>query len=200
LSAARTFRKDAGLPEILEFEGLSEEKITEICKKADEIEFNALTGKEKFNKSRDKKHNAIKKKALIEYWNKIGYIPQGALYNEELGDANYQGEQRDTIDHCLQTRLAEAQTLPEKLEVVLFCQDLAEFRDYEKPHPELKELEKQFREEIEKQGLTPIRHVKKNFERQIFSIKYNGEADPWGTIRKGRDKKQREKERQEQFE
>lgn len=177
---ARTFRKEAGLPEIPEYEGLSEEKIQEICKKADEVELNSLTVEQRFNKERDKKHNAKKKLAMIDYWQKIGYVPQGVVYSEELGDLNYTGKQRDTIDHYLETRLADAQTLPEKLDVVLTCQDMAEHKNIVEIHPELQELEKQFREEMDKQGLKPLRHVKKDYVRGRFTLKYNGEDDPWG--------------------
>ena len=197
---ARTFRKEAGLPEIPEYEGLSEEKIQEICKKADEVELNSLTVEQRFNKERDKKHNAKKKLAMIDYWKKIGYIPQGVVYSEELGDLNYTGKQRDTIDHYLDSRLQEAKTLPEKLEIVLTAQDLAEYKDILGIHPELYELEKQFRKEIEKQGLKPLKHTKKNYAPSRFTLKYNGEDDPWGfnknTFTPFPDQREEEKKRQ----
>lgn len=199
-SMARTFRKEAGLPEIPEYEGLSEEKILEICKKADEVELNSLTVEQRFNKERDKKYNAQKKLAMIDYWEKTGYIPQGVVYDEELGDLNYSGKQKDTIDHYLETRLADAQTLPEKLDVVLTCQDMAEYKNIVEAHPELQELENQFREEIEKQGLKPLRHVKKKYAEGRFTLKYNGEDDPWGfnknTFTPPPDEREEERKRQ----
>ena len=177
---ARVFRKEAGLPEIPEYDGLSEEKIQEICKKADEVELNSLTVEQRFNKERDKKYNAQKKLAMIDYWKKIGYVPQGVVYSEELGDQNYDGKQRDTIDHYLETHLAQAKTLPEKLEVILTTKDIAEHRNTIEAHPELDRLEKEFREEIEKQGLKPLKHIKKKYAEGRFTLKYNGEDDPWG--------------------
>lgn len=194
-SLARQFRKDAGLPEIAEFEGLSEEKIQEICKKADTIEFEALPRSVQFHKKKDKKSNLVKKRALIDYWEKIGYIPQGVLYDEELGDENYQGEQRDTIDHCLKTKLEAAKDLPEKLEAVLFCKDMMECRDFKKPHPEIEELEKQFRQEMEEKGIKPIKHIKRTFDKKLFTIKFQGQEDPWGLLRTGKRPAEREAER-----
>ena len=177
---ARTFRKEAGLPEIPEYKGLSEEKIQEICKRADEVELNSLTVEQRFNKERDKKHNAKKKLAMIDYWEKIGYVPQGVVYSEELGDLNYTGKQRDTIDHYLETRLADAKTLPEKLDVVLTAIDIAEYKGIVDNHPELNELRESFNKEIKEQGLTPLRHIKKKYAEGRFTLKYNGEDDPWG--------------------
>ena len=177
---ARTFRKEAGLPEIPEYDGLSEEKIQEICQKADDAELNSLTVEQRFNRERDKKHNALKKLAMIDYWEKTGYVPQGVVYSEELGNMNYTGKQRDTIDHYLETRLSSAQTLPEKLDVVLTCQDMAEHKNILDIHPELCELEKQFREQMDAQGLKPLQHIKKDYVGGRFTLKYNGEDDPWG--------------------
>ena len=34
--------------------------------------------------------------------------------------------------------------------------------------------------EMEKQGLKPLRHVKKQYVAGRFTLKYNGEDDPWG--------------------
>lgn len=66
-TAARTFRKDANMPEIPEFENLSEEKILEICAKADQLQINKLTSRQRANKMRDDKYNKIKVLATQDY-------------------------------------------------------------------------------------------------------------------------------------
>lgn len=200
-SLARAFRKEVGLPEIPEYEGLSEEKIAEICKKADNVEYSKLTVKQRRAIERDKKYNTKKKLAMIDYWEKIGYIPQGAVYITDLGDQNYTGKQRDTIDHYLETRVRDAKTLPEKLDAVLTARDIAEYRDIVSLHPELDELEAKFRKEIEEQGLKPLEHVKKEYERWKFGLKYCGEVDPWGYAKLYADRiKERAKAAEEEFE
>ena len=90
-TAARRFRKDAGLPEIPEYENLPEEKILEFCEKADKMHLDKLTYQKRRNKIRSAESNRIKVLAVQEYWRKTGYIPYGAT------DENWDGQQVDGI-------------------------------------------------------------------------------------------------------
>ena len=67
-----------------------------------------------------------------------------------------------------------------------------------------KSTSKKQREEIEKQGLKPLRHVKKKYAEGRFTLKYNGEDDPWGFNRTYQENKRaqekRVKESKEQLE
>lgn len=190
---ARTFRKDGGLPEIPEYQNLSEEKIKEICQKADEVELNSLTKAERANKLRDKKFNSEKKLAMIDYWEKTGYIPQGVVYSEELGDKNYTGAQRDTIDEYLSRLMKRDYNSQEKLNQVLYLKDLIEIKMITKPHPELDELEQQLRKEIEEQGLQPYPYIK----RENGNIRNYNIASCTQPAREDRKKREMEKIKEE---
>ena len=176
---ARLFRKEAELPEIPEFEGLSEEKIMEICKKADEVELNSLTKGERTNRERDTKFNLMKKRAMIDYWKKIGYIPQGVVYDYELGDENYDGKQYDTVTWMLEFKVKPAETLQDKLEQLLITIDVAEYKKEIKDHPELFTMEAELRKEMAEKGIEPLKHEKRYYNKKGFRLRFQGEENPW---------------------
>lgn len=171
-SEARDYRKTLGLPEIEEYEGLTEEEILKFCKKADDIKFNKLPKNTQFRIKMDKKINGIKSQAMKDYWQKINYLPMGT-------GIDYDGEKRDTIDHYLKTRIVDDLNSAEKLDFVRNAIDLAEQRNILDKHPELYELEEKYKKEVEEQGLEEIVHIKKQVDTHIKSLKYNGEEGPW---------------------
>jgi len=173
---ARIFRQDAGLPEIPEYENLSEAKIQEYCKRADALKVNKMTATERRNKQRDDKYNKLKTLAIQDYWIKTNYTPMGAT------DKNWTGEQVDTVDCYLSCHLPESDNPVDKLETVRIARDIGEWKNEAQNHPELDELEAQFLKEIEELNLTPINHVKKEFKENAFTLKYKGEEDPWGIM------------------
>ena len=89
---ARTFRKMSNRPEIPEYEGLSEEKILQLCKAADKIAFDALPKHKQSRILKDRKSNGMKVAAVREKWKEDGYKPIGVFRDE------YDGEVGDIID------------------------------------------------------------------------------------------------------
>jgi len=172
---AREFRKAAGLPEIEEYKDFPEEKILEYCAKADEVRFSKLNSREKANKRRDNKHNRLKVKAMHEYWKRTNYTPMGA-------DITWTGKQLDTVDCYLAAKLPEVTSPVDKLEIVRCARDIGEWKNEAQNHPELDELEAQFKKEIEEQGLTEIPHVKREYDGNTFTLKYKGQENPWGVL------------------
>lgn len=71
----------------------------------------------------------------------------------------------------LQSTFYLAQTLPEKLDEVIYAEELAEYNKVEEKHPELYELEEKLRKEIKEAGLRPLIHKKRHI------IKNNGMYD-----------------------
>lgn len=173
-TAARTFRKDAGLPEIPEYADLEESKILEYCKKADKINLDKLTSKQRKNKQRDDKFNKLKTLAMQDYWKKTNYTPMGAT------DKNWDGDNIDSVDRYLINNLPKAKNLTEKLETVLIAQEIGEWKNEIKDHPELEEIISRIKEELKEAGIEPLPYVKKEFKKHIFDLKYNGQDDPWG--------------------
>lgn len=166
---ARQFRKDAGLPEIPEFQGLDEEKILEICKKTDDLIFSQLPKKKQRNKLKDDRNNAKKKKGLLLYWKENpDDIPMYPTNPE------YTGPTRDEIDSYIKKHIdIDNIGLQEKLDEVRNAIDFAIEIEAINKHMDLYELEKELQNEIIKNGLTEIPHVKKEFQ-GIATSKYKG--------------------------
>lgn len=158
-TAARRFRREASLPELPEFETLTEEEILKICKKADEAIAKELSPTAQKIEDRKKRSSLRKTAGMFRYWEEIGYKPQGVVYYEELGDLNYKGETRDTVDHLLETKYDPNGDVRERLEMVLKIQELAKVKGEKDKHPELDQMEKELRKEIEEKGLQPLTHV-----------------------------------------
>lgn len=161
-SLARIFRKEFNLPEIPEFEGKTEEEIKAITDIADKEELAGLS-KTQIKRQEINKRNALtRKKAEYKYWTSLGYIPRGILYDEM-----YDGEVRDAVDNYIRATFNLAKTLPEKLDEVLYAQELAEYLNKKEEHQELFDLEKKLRKDIESLGQRPLIHKK----RKINNVK-----------------------------
>lgn len=156
-SMARIFRKEFNLPEIPEFEGKTEEEIKAITDIADEEKLAGLPQKKKTRKRINDRNKIINKKAQYKYWTSLGYIPKGILFDEM-----YDGELRDEVDDYLRHTFNLAKTLPEKLDEVLYAQELAEYFNKKEEHQELWDLEIKLRKDIEALGQRPLIHKKRD--------------------------------------
>jgi len=186
-TAAREYRQTVGLEEIPEFKELSEEKILELNKKADKIFWDSIPYKKRKQMEHDKKYNDIKIKGAHKIWEETGYIPMGSI----AGD--YKGKQRDTVDYYLESRLKDATNAAQKLDIVRGARDIANYRLTLEKHPELDELEKQFKDEVKKEGLEEIEHITlKQKETDLFNVKLGKEINPWGIIPPSRSLKEKQ--------
>ena len=194
-TAARRFRKDAGLPEIPEYENLPEEKIQEFCEKADKMSLDRLPYQIRRNKTRSKESNKIKTLAVQEYWRKTNYIPYGAT------DENWDGEQVDGVEIYLANTMVDANSPVDKLDIILTAREIAEYKGKLDKHPELDELEARYRKQIEEAGLQPKEHVPIKIKPTKFTLTYKGNSNPWGieNISVGEElhKKRMERDKQE---
>lgn len=174
-SLARQWRKDSGVPEIPEYAGLSEKQIKKYCQKADEKELMKL-GKHKRRQVLYNKKEALKNKiAQREYWEKTGYVPMGALWDEELGDKNWTGPQRTAVDAILAR--AEREEDPEKKEIL--------YKKAEMVKLELEEEQKEFKESVElakeiedriKQERVRLHNIEVKEDRDYFTYGYSDES------------------------
>ena len=182
-TAACKFRRVMGLPDPPEFEGLSEEERAEKIKKADDAKLAGLTGRarklEKKRRFNDYNERPIKGK----FWTSLGIMPIGIL-----ADKDYTGPVEDQVDRYIQATFNLAKTLPEKLDEVLYAEELAEYNHLEEKHPELYELEKKIREDMAKAGMRPLLHKKRlimsargNFSGNIQELNKDGEL-MWTSI------------------
>lgn len=156
-SFARKYRKDAGKDEIDEYKDLSEEKIQELCQKADEQWKSVLTRAQKKNIKKEHKSNTQKTIATHLLWEQNGYKPMGV----QTGENEYKGEQRDTVDHFMSVFYKEDDTLQNRLETVLDAMDIRAIKVNIGEHLELEELRDQILKEMEEKGEKPIVHINK---------------------------------------
>ena len=185
---AREFRQYTNTPEIPEYEGLTEEEIVELCKKADKIEFDALPKRVRFRKKCDNQSNMVKKIGSAMYWETYEVKPY-----HSFGEF-YKGEQRDGVtdylDHCYH----EDMTLPEKLEVIRRAIDIAQVRDVEDRHPHLKEYEEELLKQVKEAGMEELEHSYVIPDAWGYRLTYNGETDPWNLEEQRRDAEEKWRE------
>lgn len=163
------WRKDSGVPEIPEYIGLPEDEIKKLCRKADSAERRGI-GKTKLKKMQYSREQTIRSKlAMRYYWQLTGYIPMGALYDEALGDMNWTGPQRTTVDHL--RAKAEKEEDPEKKAYLLRRADeIAQEMEEEKQqiHDTTKRA-KEIEEKIRKEKVR-IRNIEKKESKDHRSI------------------------------
>lgn len=181
---ARQFRQDLELPEIPEFEDLSEEKIKEINQKADTANFEKLPKWKQYRKERDDRVNSHKLKGVSMYWEKENYIPYGST------SGYYTGVQDDIIDRGLANleKKKEKLLLVEYYDKLLMFRDLAEHKYMLDLHPEIEERIQKTKKEIDEKGLIPIPHVDVgNLHEKVYidRKKALGEENPWASIAGG---------------
>lgn len=162
-SAARMYRKAFGLPEIPEYDGLSDEKITELCKKADEIEFNSLTRGEQTRKKADMAHDDRRNRGNRLVWEHDGYIPFGA----DAERLPWDGPNRDAVDGYIRNRLAEDWDDVMMLEKIRRARDFAAYygpKMVEKHKDQIDKLEAEYVQKVKEQGLQEIEHEFVDFD------------------------------------
>ena len=94
---AREFRHMAGLPEIPEYQGLSEEKITQLTRKFDKEKLESMyTKRELYNMEGNARANCREKVGRRLYYKEFKCLPWNLQYYEELGEYNWEGDQRNT--------------------------------------------------------------------------------------------------------
>lgn len=181
---AYRFRLDKKLEEIEELKDLTPEERRIIFEEMDELEDETGTYLE-LSRKRDKlRYRTSTYSVLYKYYVSLGYIPTNLLYERNRGYYFH-----DNVDRYLQTTFNLAKTLPEKLDEVLYAQDLAVANDIKDKHIELWELEEKLRREIKENGLEPLPHMKRyimvdgRFGRSIQKVNDEGEL-VWTTIEK----------------
>lgn len=178
-SQARIFRKEFNLPEIPEFEGKTEEEIKAITDIADKEKLAGLSQKQRTRKIINDKNTLKLKKANYKYWTSLGYIPRGILYDEM-----YDGKVRDEVDNYIRATFNLAKTLPEKLDEVLYAQDMAEYLGKVKEHQELWDLEDKLRKDIETLGQRPLIHKKRRIKNKHDKLYFDKNIPIWQYIEK----------------
>lgn len=170
---AREFRKIANLPEIPEYENLSEEEITELCKRADKREFEALPPRRKYRKRADDQSNMVKKIGSAMFWEANNIKP---FYS--FGEY-YKGEQRDGVTDFLDICYSDDLDAPHKLDVIRSAIDMMKYKKLEEKHAYLYEMEKNLVEEVKANGLTEIEHATVIPDPYQLRRNYMGVKDAW---------------------
>lgn len=175
-TAARNFRKQAGFPELPEFDGLTEKKIKAICKKADDLYMDSLPTYERMRKKADTKQAMISSQAHYDYWEKTGHIPMGTI------SSLWDGIKMDSVMYYLAESLYDGIPIVEEYEIVLNAIDLDDWK-YNGRHKRLKEVAEDLKKEMEENGIEPLPHITKLFNAHAnrgLKVKYMDEDDPWG--------------------
>lgn len=177
---AREFRKVAKLPEIPEYEGMTEEEIVNMCKKADKMEFDGLPEHKKHRVRADDKSNYVKNVGSALYWEKYGIKPFRSFLKY------YKGEQRDGVtdylDKCFYAEDLEL-TIPQRLEIIRRALDMMEYKHLEDVHGKrLHELEEELVEAVEEEGLEELPHNKIMPTISDMGKLRKGDNDYWGRI------------------
>ena len=172
-SKLREFRKVANLPEIPEYENLSEEEIAELCKRADKREFEALPPRRKYRKRADDQSNMVKKIGSAMFWEANNIKP---FYS--FGEY-YKGEQRDGVTDFLDICYSDDLDAPHKLDVIRSAIDMMKYKKLEEKHAYLYEMEKNLVEEVKANGLTEIEHATVIPDPYQLRRNYMGVKDAW---------------------
>lgn len=179
-TAAKVFRKDAGLPEIPEYEGLTEEQKMLKCKMADEIEVETyLTPTQQQNNRRLSDLHRIEKLSKIKFYKEINHKPMNMLYDENLGDENWSGEQRSMLSDTLEKLVIMVDPVDKFNYLTNLVCALINRAQYTRVE-ELYELHKEAYNKVIEAGKTP--------EFNLVFVRSNGrtdpnylqEQDPWG--------------------
>lgn len=180
---ARQFRQDLELPEIPEFEGLTEEQIKEINQKADDINFKKMAKWKQYRKERDDRINTQKLKGLAMYWQAENYVPYGST------SGYYTGVQDDLIDRGLMNleKKKDSMLLVEYYDKLLMFKDIAFHKCMLDLHPEIEERIQKTKQELDEKGLTPLPHVDYGLMHEKVSTdkKAFGEENPWASLMQG---------------
>lgn len=179
---ARKFRQENKLPEIPEYEGLPEEKIKQLCKKADLIHKkpqSQLSKKKRLHKARAEREKkewiVLRRKSWIE--NDIQ--PMGIKhytndYIDGIEELEAQIHEADTIDWQLKHKFPYLD-LVDQYDLILTCIDIAKHRGDEERHPELQALKEQLEKDMKEEGLEPKEHYTRKFTGKRRTRKYKGQ-------------------------
>ena len=186
-SNARKYRKNKGLPEIEEFEGLSEEKIQEICEAADKVEKQKMPKSLQNRIEIDKKNNH-KASIGVRFMREIIGNPMfvHSTFDEDVyGD--YQGSNgydKDIIDWLYEVNYEPLASPPNRLELVRRLIDLKNDKYcLENPHDELYEKEKELVKEVKEKGYEEIPHTNfaEDLNKLAFEKPFNGSPVTFGS-------------------
>lgn len=148
-----------------------------MCKKADAKERADMGwGKTKTKEMEYRRELSIRSKlAERYYWEKTGYIPMGAQYDEALGDMNYTGRQRTTVDNLLAK--AEKEEDPERKAYYLRrAKEVQAELDAEKEEKDSAiQVAKTIEEKIRKERIR-VQNIEKKEERDYYTYGYADET------------------------
>lgn len=148
-----------------------------MCKKADAKERADMGwGKTKTKEMEYRRELSIRSKlAERYYWEKTGYIPMGAQYDEALGDMNYTGKQRTTVDNLLAK--AEREEDPERKAYYLRrAKEVQAELDAEKEEKDnAVQIAKTIEEKIRKERIR-VQNIEKKEERDYYTYGYADET------------------------
>lgn len=176
-TAARQFRQVAGFPEIPEYQDLSEDKIQELCQRADQAKIEHFSTQKKRYLARTKEKSKKLTEAGRLYRETNGIIPVGGTLPD------YTGPKWDTIDWYLHNKIKPEHNVAERLEMVLRAEDIADGKHYDFKYDLLHQLEMKLRRDVARKGvdLVPHKNVAWIKRKPLNHFGPDGEYDPWGT-------------------
>ena len=179
---ARKFRQENKLPEIPEYQKLSEDKIKQMCKKADLIHKKPEEQLSKRKRLRKANLEKGKKEWMLirrKYWIENDIQPMGMKhytndYIDGIEELEAQIHEADTIDWQLKHKFPYLE-ITEQYELVMNCIDIAKHRGEEDRHPELPKLKEQLENDMKELNIEIPEHTPRKFGGNKKLRKYKGQ-------------------------